>query len=558
MVEARDAGTAWSSRRAALVARLASFVNSAPGWWCALGALVLLLLAPLVLNGFPPVLDYPNHLARLFILARAGTAPVLDRIYAPHWSIIPDLGIDLIGPPLIPWLGVFRTGRLLLALALLAPLAGALAYSRLAFRTRLYTPMSAALISYNLFFVLGFMNYLLAVGLALAAGGLWIRLAARPAWLRAATGACCACTLFFIHAFGVALFGLLAGGAEAQWWLARRPGERLSTLHTPAIVLAASFVPPVLLWWLTPRSAHDVAFGWSLTDKLFDLTSPFASYSTDAGLAAALVFAILVAAQLGPAGRRLAPGALIACAALGLGFAAADFAMAGGDFVDTRMPLMIAAVLCAAIGPAASPRAARRTTPLSLAAAACGLVLTWWPAARVWIGPNRPATQLQACIAPVAPGSRVLVAMPRLDPGRVYWRHPPPGILAAGDLRIDFQLPALLVIERQAFWPLLFSDPAQHPVIVRRAYRALAAAQGFPPPLASLTAERSILPHWPAPYLKDWPSRFDDLLVIDAGAARHLGGFMPGRLKLVDRSAYCALFEIRHAGSVDGAATSGR
>ncbi|MGC8528370.1 hypothetical protein, partial [Acidiphilium sp.] len=83
MVEARDAGTAWSSRRAALVARLASFVNSAPGWWCALGALVLLLLAPLVLNGFPPVLDYPNHLARLFILARAGTAPVLDRIYAP-------------------------------------------------------------------------------------------------------------------------------------------------------------------------------------------------------------------------------------------------------------------------------------------------------------------------------------------------------------------------------------------------------------------------------------------------------------------------------------------
>ena len=93
MAEPREAGMGDSSRRAALVSRLASFLNSAPGWWCALGALVLLLLAPLVLNGFPPVLDYPNHLARLFILARAGTNPVVDRMYAPHWSIIPDLAL---------------------------------------------------------------------------------------------------------------------------------------------------------------------------------------------------------------------------------------------------------------------------------------------------------------------------------------------------------------------------------------------------------------------------------------------------------------------------------
>jgi hypothetical protein len=37
-----------------------------------LAALCLLLPAPLLLADVPPILDYPNHPARLFILAQAG------------------------------------------------------------------------------------------------------------------------------------------------------------------------------------------------------------------------------------------------------------------------------------------------------------------------------------------------------------------------------------------------------------------------------------------------------------------------------------------------------
>jgi len=53
---------------------------------------VLVLLAPLTMTDVPPLMDYPNHLARLYALAFIGSDPILARFYQPHWAIIPNLG----------------------------------------------------------------------------------------------------------------------------------------------------------------------------------------------------------------------------------------------------------------------------------------------------------------------------------------------------------------------------------------------------------------------------------------------------------------------------------
>jgi hypothetical protein len=53
------------------VAYVEQFFARPFGWWSTLAALCL-LLAPLLLANVPPILDYPNHPARLFILAQAG------------------------------------------------------------------------------------------------------------------------------------------------------------------------------------------------------------------------------------------------------------------------------------------------------------------------------------------------------------------------------------------------------------------------------------------------------------------------------------------------------
>ena len=84
----------------------------------ALALLCLILLVPLTLVDVPPLLDYPNHLARAVVLASAETDPILSSMYTPRWAIIPDLGIDLVLPPLLHVLPTHLAGRIVVGLGL--------------------------------------------------------------------------------------------------------------------------------------------------------------------------------------------------------------------------------------------------------------------------------------------------------------------------------------------------------------------------------------------------------------------------------------------------------
>jgi hypothetical protein len=513
-------------------------------WWAALLGLSLLLLLPLAVTQFPPVLDYPNHLARLFILARAGTDPVLDGMWQPHWAIIPDLGIDLIGPPLVRLLGPYPAGKVLLGLALLAPLWGAVAYSRAAFGERLYWPMTAALTAYGIVFALGFMNYLLALGLALAAAGLWRRLRGHAWALRAVAGAGCAVALFFVHLFGVLFFLLLVGAAErAAAAVRRRQGASVrQAFAAPAGLLAISSGGPLLLWWLAPRGAHPAAYDWSPGAKLFYLAGPFLAYRGWPGLFAAAAFAAVAGGWLVRRQARLAPGIGLSLVVLLGGFVAAPFALGGGTFVDARMPLMIALALSSGLRP---PPAAGISGKAAGAVLVVAFLVSWTAVLRVWAAPAPEVAALRAAIAPIPAGARVMVAMPPVDPAAAYWRAASPRLLAFGLLRLDYNLPALLVTERRAFFPFLFSDPSQHPVWATPAYAALSAPYGAPPDPAVLRGTRAPDPHWPVPFLDDWAARFDYLLVIDAGAVPDLPDLLPARLALLSCSRFAALFRVR-------------
>ena len=63
--------------------------------WAAI-ALAVALAAPFFLVDMPPVLDYPNHLARFMVLAHPGDR-ALSAMYAPHWVLLPNLGADILG-----------------------------------------------------------------------------------------------------------------------------------------------------------------------------------------------------------------------------------------------------------------------------------------------------------------------------------------------------------------------------------------------------------------------------------------------------------------------------
>jgi hypothetical protein len=66
-------------------------------------ALYSIVQIPVYLTVVPPLLDYPNHLARMHILLNIPHSEVLQSFYEIQWAVIPNLAMDLI----VPWLGIF-------------------------------------------------------------------------------------------------------------------------------------------------------------------------------------------------------------------------------------------------------------------------------------------------------------------------------------------------------------------------------------------------------------------------------------------------------------------
>ena len=83
------------SRAAALGRAVLTQRRAALQVWGAFALLMILVSVPLFSTVLPPLFDYPNHLARMHVLAAGGS-----QFYAVHWQALPNLAQDLIVPPL--------------------------------------------------------------------------------------------------------------------------------------------------------------------------------------------------------------------------------------------------------------------------------------------------------------------------------------------------------------------------------------------------------------------------------------------------------------------------
>lgn len=321
-------------------------------WWLAVLALTVALALPFCLVDVPPVLDYPNHLARLFVLAHPDD-PVLSQIYTPHWRILPNLGMDILGTGLLKITSVHVGGRLLLALSLFAPVIGVIVYHRAAFGRFAFWPLASGVIATNGIFQLGFMNFLLSLGLALWGAALWLVLRRRHCWwLAAAAGALAVSVIFFAHLFGVVLFALLIGGEEMARLLARWRGGALTArevLRTMTL-LALTLVPAVVLFGLCPLAEGPAEIGkWRGVQKLWALFTPFMTTSIELTLVTGV--AVFCAIVLLRRYARWAPGGVLVLAVLGGLFVLAPSTIKNGTFVDIRLALMMGLVLFAVMLP---------------------------------------------------------------------------------------------------------------------------------------------------------------------------------------------------------------
>lgn len=476
------------------------------------------LAVPFFLVEVPPVLDYPNHLARYFVLAHPDD-PVLSQMYAPHWRILPNLGMDVIGVALLQIADVHVAGRLLLALSLFAPVAGVIIYSRVMFGRFSYWPLASGTVAYNAAFLLGFMNFLLSLGLALTVAAAFALLRRRGHPLIAAgVGAVAACIVFFAHIFGVMLLGLLVGSAEcARLWRARSSATVVRDAWHSAGGLALMFAPALMLFLLCPLSDVPSSVGeWRGPQKLWAVFAPFMTTNVNLTLLTALVvFCFAVTAWRNAV---VAPGIALAMTVLSVVFVLAPSAIGNGTFIDLRIAVMIALLLFAGV----QPRLARRHAVAAGLVFAALIALRGAYVATTWYDRRHDVADLRAAIAAVKPGARVLAA--RGHPGNWTEAEVPTRALP-GIYRLDGHLAALLVIERRAFWPLLFADPAQQPLAVRPPYDRL--AQPLAEPLDWPLLERDDLS---AAGYANWRKNFDYVLLVDAPQpAPSLAGLTPVR-----------------------------
>jgi hypothetical protein len=475
-------------------------------WWLlAALALTIALASPLLLVDVPPVLDYPNHLARIFVLAHPHD-PVLSQFYAPHWRIVPNLGMDVLGTALLKVLPVHVGGRLLLALSLFAPLIGVVAYHRAVSGRFSLWPLASGVIATSGIFHFGFMNFLLSLGLALGCAAMWLVLRRRSVWLATAAGALFVTVIFFTHVFGVILFTLLIGADELARLLARRstgqPIARETLLVGMHVALASS--PAVLLFALCPLSEGRMSIGpWGGIHKLWALFTPV--MTTNIGLTLITGVAVFSTFVLLRRRARWAPGAWFTLAVLSLLFVVAPSSIKDGTFIDMRLALMIALVAFASMDP-------RPTRQGAIAVALLFAVLIGVKSnyiASTWIAHRGDLADVRAAISAVAPGGKVLVA--RGQTGKSM-ETPKPARILPRAYRLDGQLGALLAIERKAFWPLMFADPAQQPLDILPPYRAISNPLDEPIDLPYLQGDDALA----AGYITNWRKNFDHVLLIDA------------------------------------------
>ena len=293
---------------------------------------------------------------------------------------------------------------------------------------------------------------------------------------------------------------------------------------------------------------------WPRLDvKLVNAASPFINYVFPLDMISAVLVYGGIALGVAVGWLIVAPRAVAAVVILPVAYFVLPFDLMSASFLDMRFAVMFGFLLFAAVDPA--PQHVPITgeaaawplmrlvadvtlgrTALPPLAAQCCSPCGWQP----WrtCGPSNGATS-PSC-APSSPPSRQaprssLPTFHRKKHRRIGMRDHAAAVSPTGCAPI-ITCPRLLLIERGAFWPVLFANPAQQPIRLRPAYAKLAREAHDIPSHARLVDD----PDSALPALCD----FDFVLMLEAGADPDLANFIPACLALEARSDFAALFRV--------------
>ncbi len=502
-------------------------------------AALLAVIAPLFVVDVPALVDYPNHLARMRVLAELGGSPELQEIYAVQWAVLPNLAMDLLVPPMGKLIGILTAGKVFIAMTLVVNVAGVVALSRVLHGRVGWSTLVVYLVLYNYVFAYGFLNYLFGVGLFLLLFAFWIASDGWPWPRRLGLAALGTVAIFVSHLGAFATYGLCVAGYELGRWLrseTRSPGELLRQV---CLVVGQCLPPLVLMLTVVPSMPGTPDFYYDLSRKFKALVVPALFYEQALDFAFFAAFVLLLFFVVRGRGIRFAAVLLMPVAALGLAVLLVPTWTLGnfGNGFRLAVPLVLLLIAGSRIS---------LDRPKALALATIGLLLFVTRMATItlhWIDYDRMYSEMRTAARSVEPGSRILPAVE--DWSDVDRVAPTPYH------RVFYHAPALLLLERPVFLPSIFTAEGRQPLSVQPAY-----ARQDVPHMTPLPIDRLVLAvnaesrdellrtqpfHAFQDRFADWPASFDYVLMLDFGAPRNP---LPHLLAPTHSGSYFTLYKV--------------
>lgn len=222
------------------------------GWWQRRWVVALVALAmaiPLLWPVLPPLTDLNGHIGRYAIQLGIDSSPYYHQWYRFRWAVIGNLGVDLLVEALAPLFGLEPTVK---GIAIAIPVLTATGMLWLAREAHGRVPATAwfALpLAYGYPFQFGFVNFALAMALALNGAALWLRLGRKGRLrLRAVLFVPLGLIAWVAHIFGWAVLAVIAGAAEVERW--RDAGHSRALAFVRGALSSLPLAPPILMMLL--------------------------------------------------------------------------------------------------------------------------------------------------------------------------------------------------------------------------------------------------------------------------------------------------------------------
>jgi hypothetical protein len=369
-------------------------------------AFTILISIPIWTHPLPPLSDYVNHLARMNAIATLSDDPQLANFYTIQWQVIPNLTMDLIVPLLAKVMKIYLAGQVFLVAMFALIVSGTLALNRALVGRWSALPLFAIPLLYNYVFLVGLMNYIFGIGVALWALAGWVAVRERAWSIRLLLSTASVVVLFFCHLSALGIYGIGVLSFEI-WRLWQRRREPWPGRIADFVAGGLPFLAAAPLLYASPTMDLVGKSWWDQRGKLDGLTYVISDYSD---IVAFAIITAMIGSIVWAVRHRVLRFHPVVFALMGVG-AVVYFALPRIMFdtymTDQRVPIGVAFMLLACGDLELRRRLIRRGFVVIL------IVLVSMRLTEIdynWSQLSDSTSQFRSSVKRIAPGSKVFVA----------------------------------------------------------------------------------------------------------------------------------------------------